>query len=80
MSSNPARPASIVTCPCHRNCCDAALSLVSLAIAGSPSFLPLVRELCLKTGDSLEVREWPRLSQLSVSAASLDSYKVSDMR
>lgn len=44
--------------------------------AGSPSFLPLVRSLCEKTQDSLEVHRCPRLSPLAVSSRSLDSYKV----
>ena len=43
---------------------------------GSPTYLPLVRELCRKTEDDLEVLEYPRLSPLTVSGRGLKSYKV----
>mmetsp|Transcript_540 Transcript_540/g.1265 ORF Transcript_540/g.1265 Transcript_540/m.1265 type:complete len:250 (+) Transcript_540:158-907(+) len=54
------------------------LQAEELHLCGSPSFLPLVRGLCEKTQDLLEVRRWPRLSPLGVGSRSLDSYRVDE--
>jgi ATP-dependent RNA helicase SUPV3L1/SUV3 len=42
--------------------------------AGCPSFVELVRALCKRTGDEVEVRKYDRLLPLVVSDQALGSY------
>eukprot|EP01041_Mallomonas_annulata_P008666 gene8666-17882_t len=43
-------------------------------LCGSPSFLNIVKNICAKTGDTLEIRTYDRLSPLYVHKKALSSY------
>lgn len=44
-------------------------------LCGSPAMLPIIRDLCKLTNDTISVNNYSRLTPLTVSAKSLRSYK-----
>jgi len=46
----------------------------NIHVCGNGSFLPLLRQICSDTGDTLVVREYARLSPLSVAPDALGTY------
>lgn len=47
-----------------------------LHLCGSTAMLPVIKKICSKTGDTLEIKEYKRLSSLSVAKKSIKSFKA----